>query len=172
MMFPTLLLLRDFFNFPSFLVTEFSSPSPSLLLSITIYHKQCYHVLNVPITSSLSSRVFCILSFKLLHLLWQKHWNSYSSHRYSQTTTVTMPVLVSCVAQLLPPTLNTHHHQPLQQHCKHSQQTLSVVISAELLLADGELTTLSHWCRHYEQHHISSCFTIITWAWAWAWICM
>ena len=71
-------------------------------------------------------------------------WNCCRRHRYNKTTAVTMPVLVSCVAQLLPPTLNTHHHQPLQQHCKHSQQTLSVVISAELLLADRELTTLSH----------------------------
>ena len=137
MMFPTLLLLRDFFNFPSFLVTEFSSPSPSLLLSITIYHKQCYHVLNVPITSSLSSRVFCILSFKLLHLLWQKHWNSHSRHRYNKTTAVTMPVLVSCVAQLLPPTLNTHHHQPLQQHCKHSRHSVSWSVQSSYWLTEN-----------------------------------
>ena len=126
-------------------VTEFSSPPFPLILSITIHYKQqCYHVLNAPIISSLPGGVFCIFSCVHFSILRQQPWNCWSRHRYNKTTAVTMPVLVSCVAQLLPPTLNTHHHQPLQQHCKHSQQTLSVVISAELLLADGELTTLSH----------------------------
>ena len=123
-----------------------NSPLLPLLLSITIHYNHCYHVLNAPIISSLPSRVFCILS--CIHFsTYSDNTGSCSRHRYNKTTAVTMPVLVSCVAWALPPTLTITITRPLQQDCKHTQQTLSVVISAELLLAgrrtDNTITFMS-----------------------------
>ena len=114
-----------------------------------VYHNSLQSLLScTQCPHNLFTARWCILHsvlYSLLHLTWQP--GSCSRHRYNKTTAVTMPVLVSCVAWALPPTLTITITSPLQQDCKHSQQTLSVVISAELLLAgrrtDNTITFMS-----------------------------
>ena len=118
-------------------------------LSTLVYHNSLQTMLScTQCPHNLFTAKSCILYsvlYSLLHLTWQP--GSCSRHRYNKTTAVTMPVLVSCVAWALPPTLTITITSPLQQDCKHSQQTLSVVISAELLLAgrrtDNTITFMS-----------------------------
>ena len=149
-MFPTLLLLLNDF----FLIFRASSLLNSPLLPPPlVYHNSLQTMLScTQCPHNLFTAKSCILHFvlySLLHLLWQQCSIQYCSsrHRYNKTTAVTMPVLVSCVAWALPPTLTITITSPLQQDCKHSQQTPSEVISAELLLAgrrtDNTITFMS-----------------------------